>query len=294
MILRRDHHRGSRLKGPALRTASLLAGSVLYALGIVSFVRSAGLFPGGFSGFSLLVQELCTRYLGFTPPYSVLSITMNIIAAALCFRFIGKRFAVLSMSSVILTGILTDLLPTMTLATDPLLNCVFGGVVAGFAISLCLRGGASTGGTDFISIYVAEKQGKDAFNLILAGNVLMLSAAGFAFGWDRALYSMIYQYCSTQALHYLYQRYQHRTIWIVTEKPEEVYEIIRERTHHGATLFKGIGLYRNEPRSMLYSVVSGDDVRGVVRAIHEVDGNAFINTQRTDSLIGRFYRTPQR
>ena len=36
------------------------------------------------------------------------------------------------------------------------------------------------------------------------------------------------------------------------------------------------------------------DVRGVVRAIHEVDGNAFINTQRTDSLIGRFYRTPQR
>ena len=58
--------------------------------------------------------------------------------------------------------------------------------------------------------------------------------------------------------------------------------------------FKGIGLYRNEPRSMLYSVVSGDDVRGVVRAIHEVDGNAFINTQRTDSLIGRFYRTPQR
>ena len=84
MILRRDHHRGSRLKGPALRTASLLAGSVLYALGIVSFVRSAGLFPGGFSGFSLLVQELCTRYLGFTPPYSVLSITMNIIAAALC------------------------------------------------------------------------------------------------------------------------------------------------------------------------------------------------------------------
>ena len=44
---------------------------------------------------------------------------------------------------------------------------------------------------------------------------------------------------------------------------------------------------------MLYTVVSGDDVRRLIHEIRKVDPKAFINAQRTDSLIGRFYRKPQ-
>ena len=281
------------MKETAKRISFLIAGAVISALGLVSFVRSAGLFPGGFTGLSLLIQELCASYLGVTPPYSAISISMNLIAAALCFRFIGKRFAILSMTAVITTALLTDILPTMTLAGDPLLNSVFGGLINGFGVSLCLRAGASAGGTDFISIYLAEKSGKDAFNLILAGNVVMLTVAGAIFSWERALYSMIFQFCTTQALHALFQRYQHRTLWIVTEHPDEVYTIIRDYTHHSATLFKGTGLYQNQPRSMIYTVVSGDDIRRLMNGIRTVDPHAFINAQETDSLIGRFYRKPQ-
>ncbi len=275
------------------RALLILAGSVLYALVIVSFVRSAGLFPGGFTGLSLLIQETCQRYLGFRPPYSLFSLSLNFVAAALCFRYIGKRFALFSILAVTITSVLTDVLPTFTLAADPLLNSVFGGLVNGLASSLCLQADASTGGTDFISIYLAEKSGRDAFNIILAGNVIMLSAAGVLFGWERALYSMIFQFCTTQALHTLFRRYQHRTLWIVTDKPDEVYAIIRDVTHHGATLFNGTGLYMKQPRSMIYTVLSGDDIRRVVHDVREVDPHAFINTQRTDSLTGRFYRRPQ-
>ena len=197
------------------------------------------------------------------------------------------------MLSVAITSVLTDLIPTFAVASDPLLNSVFGGIVNGAAISLCLRADASTGGTDFISIYLAEKSGRDAFNIILAGNVVMLSIAGALFGWERALYSMVFQFCTTQTLHTLFHRYQHRTMWIVTDMPEEVYGIIRDDTHHAATLFQGTGLYKNEPRSMIYTVLSGDDVRRVVHDVRKVDPHAFINTQRTDSLTGRFYRRPQ-
>lgn len=275
------------------RLLLIVAGSVLSALCICSFVRSAGLFPGGFTGLSLLIQETCQRYLGFKPPYSLFSLSLNFIAAALCFRYIGKRFALFSMLAVTITSLLTDVLPTFTLATDPLLNSVFGGLLNGLATSLCLRADASTGGTDFISIYLAEKSGRDAFNIILAGNVIMLSAAGALFGWERALYSMIFQFCTTQALHTLFRRYQHRTLWIVTDRPDEVYAIIRDATHHGATLFQGTGLYLNQPRSMIYTVLSGDDIRRVVHDVRAADPHAFINTQRTDSLTGRFYRRPQ-
>ena len=275
------------------RLLLIVVGAVLYAVVIVTFVRPAGLFPGGFTGLSLLIQECCQRYLGFTPPYSLFSLSLNFIAAAVCFRYIGKRFALFSLLAVVISSVLADLLPPMQLAEDPLLNSVFGGLMNGLATSLCLRADASTGGTDFISIYLAEKSGRDAFNIILTGNVGMLSVAGLLFGWERALYSMIYQFCTTQALHTLFRRYQHRTLWIVTDKPNEVYAIIRDATHHGATLFKGTGLYRNEPRSMIYTVLSGDDIRRVVRDVRAADPHAFINTQRTDLLTGRFYRRPQ-
>ena len=275
------------------RLLLIATGSVIMALGIVSFVRTAGLFPGGFTGLSLLIQESCTRYLGFTPPYSLFSLSLNFVAAAVCFRYIGKRFALLSMLAVLISSVLTDVMPAFAFADDMLLCSVFGGLVNGLAISLCLRADASTGGTDFISIYLAEKSGRDAFNIILAGNVIMLSAAGVLFGWERALYSMIFQFCTTQALHTLFRRYQHRTLWIVTDKPNEVYAIIRDTTHHAATLFNGTGLYMNQPRSMIYTVLSGEDIRRVVRDVRQLDPHAFINIQRTDSLTGRFYRRPQ-
>ena len=275
------------------RLLLIVIGSTLYAVGLVCFARPAGLFPGGFTGLSLLVQESCQRYLGFTPPYSALSLTLNFIAAAVCFRYIGKRFALFSMLAVAITSVLTDLIPVYAFSADPLLCSVFGGLVNGLAISLCLRADASTGGTDFISIYLAEKSGRDAFNIILGGNVAMLAGAGLLFGWERALYSMIFQFCTTQALHALFRRYQHRTLWIVTDKPDDVYAIIRDSTHHGATLFQGTGLYRKEPRSMIYTVLSGDDIRRVVHDVRAADPHAFINAQRTDSLTGRFYRKPQ-
>ena len=275
------------------RALLIAAGATIGAVGIVCFARPAGLFPGGFTGLSLLIQESCQRFLGFTPPYSLFSLTLNFIAAAICFRYIGKHFAVLSMVAVAITSVLTDVMPAYAFSEDPLLCSVFGGLVNGLAISLCLQAGASAGGTDFISIYLAEKNGRDAFNLILCGNIVMLSAAGLVFGWGRALYSMIFQFCTTQALHTLFRRYQHRTLWIVTDKPDDVYAIIRDATHHGATLFSGKGLYRNEPRSMIYTVLSGDDIRRVVRDVRAVDPHAFINAQRTDSLTGRFYHRPQ-
>ena len=275
------------------RLSLIVVGAAIYAAGLVCFARPAGLFPGGFTGLSLLIQECCQRYLGFTPPYSLFNLTLNFVAAAVCFRYIGKRFALLSMLAVAISSVLTDLIPVYAFAQDPLLCSVFGGLVNGLAIALCLRADASTGGTDFISIYLAEKSGRDAYNIILCGNVVMLAAAGLLFGWERALYSMIFQFCTTQALHVLFKRYQHRTLWIVTDRPDRVYAVIRDTTHHGATLFQGTGLFRNEPRSMIYTVLSGDDIRRVVRDVRQVDPHAFINAQRTDSLTGRFYRKPQ-
>ena len=72
----------------------------------------------------------------------------------------------------------------------------------------------------------------------------------------------------------------------------EIYEKIKDTTNHGATLFRGTGLYNGEERDMIYSVISGDQVKQITRAAHEIDPHAFINILKTDQVAGNFYRRP--
>lgn len=280
------------LRKDAKRIALVVMGSALYAFNVNSFVHAAGMFPGGFSGTTLLLQEVFQRFIGLAIPYTAINLLLNGVPIYISFRFIGRKFTLLSCLAIVLTSLLTDLLPGVPITSDPILVSVFGGLLNGCAISLCLLAGATSGGTDFISIYLSEQHGKDSFNLILCYNVAMLSVAGLLFGWERALYSILFQYTSTQVLHTLYKRYQQQTLLIVTDKPKEVYDTIKQVTNHGATLFHGTGLYEHKDRSMVYSVVAADEVKRVISNVRSVDAHAFINSIKTNSLTGHFYRRP--
>ena len=274
------------------RVLMVVAGAAVMAWNINTFVHAAGLIPGGFTGLSLLLQECFQAFLGIYVPYTAINVVLNSIPAFISFKFIGKKFTLYSCLMIVLSGILTDVIPVYPLTDDVLLVCIFGGIINAFAISLCLFADATSGGTDFIAIFFSEKCGVDTWNYIFAGNVVVILIAGILFGWNEALYSIIFQFASTQTLHILYKRYQKQTLFIVTGHPDEVYEGIREITHHDATLFKGTGCYQNQERNMLYSVVGSDEIRKVVQVIKEIDKDAFINIMKTEQITGRFYKRP--
>ena len=247
--------------------------SVLMALNIKSFVRTGGLYPGGATGLSLLIQRGAQMYLGLALPYTVINVILNAIPIYIGFRFIGKKFTLYSCLCIVLTSVLTDVIPGIAITSDVLLISIFGGIINGFAISLCLLMGSTTGGTDFISIYLSEKKGMDAFNIILGLNAVILVAAGFMFGWDKALYSIIFQFASTQVLHALYKKYQQETFFIVTNQGEQVYQAISKATNHGATILDGEGPYEHTERQVVYSVVSSAESKKVRKAVKEADPN---------------------
>lgn len=269
-------------------------GAAMIAFVINSFVSTAGLFPGGFAGLTLLITRSADKFLGITIPYSLIYIPLNAVPIMIGIRHLGKRFTGLSVYVIVLSSILVDLLPQYAMTYDVLLLSVFGGLIDGAAVSLCLYVGACGGGTDFISIYAAEKRGIDAWNYILMANVVILSVAGLMFGWQKALYSIVYQFCVTQTVQALFNRYSAHTLIIITNMPEAVYNCIYTLTHHAATLYKGTGLYDNEKRSTIYSVVSSEEVDYVVKRIKEIDKHAFVNVLKTEQLLGSFYRHPNR
>lgn len=274
------------------RTAMILAASVIMAVNLKTFVRTGGLIPGGFNGLTRLLQEICQMLWDFEPPFTVINVTLNAIPIVVSFKFIGKKFTLYSCLMIVVSGLITDIIPSYAVTTDILLVAVFGGLFNALAITICLLAGATTGGTDFIAIFLSEKMDIDSWNYIFAGNIVILGIAGMLFGWEKALYSIIFQFTSTQVLHTLHRRYQKQTLLIVTKKPDEVYEAIKELTNHDATLIKGQGCYMKRECDILYSVVGRDEVRKVLNRVRETDPAAFVNMIRTESLSGRFYQRP--
>ncbi|MCM1124384.1 MAG: YitT family protein [Eubacterium sp.] len=280
------------LKKDGKRIVVICLASALMAINIKTFVSTGGLYPGGATGLTILIQSICKMFFHINIPYTPVNLLLNAVPIYIGFRFIGKKFTLYSCLSILVTSILTDIIPEIVVTYDILLISIFGGIISGFAISLCLSMNATTGGTDFISIYLSEKKGVDAWNFILAFNVVIIMIAGLLFGFDKALYSIIYQYASTQVLHMLYKRYQKQTLFIVTNQADAVCRAINAVSMHGATILSGEGSYEHQKRKVVYSVVSREESREVISAIKKADESAFVNALRTEELFGRFHYKP--
>ncbi len=224
------------------RLFAVILAALITAVNLNSFVHTGGLFPGGATGLTVLAQRIFHNYLHIEISYSLVNIILNSIPIYIGFRYIGKKFTLYSLLMILLTGVFVDIIPTFTITYDPVLISIFGGIINGAIMSLCLSVDATTGGTDFIAIFLSQKRGVDSFDLILYFNGVVLLIAGLLFGWDKALYSILYQYVSTQTLHLLFRNYQQQTLFIVTEKPREVCEKIYEISRHGATYWKAKAL----------------------------------------------------
>ncbi|MDR1389351.1 MAG: YitT family protein [Treponema sp.] len=281
----------------AKRLLLIVAGAVLMAFNLNTFVHAGGLLPGGFTGVTLLIMECLNRFGAVVIPFSPVLFLLNAVPAFIGFRSIGKWFSLYSCLVIVLTGLFTDFMPVMFIEAiqlhDTLLAAVFGGILNAGGISLCLHAGATSGGTDFIAIFISEKYQKDAWNYIFAGNLVILVIAACLFTLDIALYSIIFQFTTTIGLGIFYRGYQQMTLFVITAKGDDIYNYIREKTNHGATAFTGTGYYKKSDRVMLYSVVGANEVDSLVSGIKKIDSGAFINVIKTEQLGGHFYRRPR-
>lgn len=282
----------ARIKEFVKKIAVIFLSAGIMAVSIKIFSGTGGLYPGGVAGLSVLIQRSAEQFLHIRLPYTLINVLINLVPIYIGFRFIGRKFTIYSCLMIVLTSVLTDLLPAYVITYDILLITIFGGILYGAATGFCLLVNTSSGGTDFVSIYLSQKKGVDTFNIIFAINAVILLLAGLLFGWDKALYSIIFQYASTQVLHIMYKKYQQNTLLIITDKPAEVCSMIYGMTHHGATIVRGEGAYEHNERQIVYSIVSRAECKKVLDKVKNIDENSFVNVIKTERVEGYFYQMP--
>ena len=271
-----------------IKVILVLFGILCYSFGLKCFVYSANILPAGFTGVSLLMQKLIYSSSGLLIPVTIFNICWNIIPATLSYKFVGKRFTILSFIVLFLFNFIADSMPSIELTHDPFIAAIFGGILCGFGGSLWFRCGVSGGGTDFIAMTLSTKFHISAFSYIMAFNIVLIIIQGILFGWDYAFYSIIYQYVSTQAINLFYRHYEARTIFIITTKADEVAQAMIEKMGHSSTRFTGVGSYSKNEKTMLYTVVTQPEVRQITNIIKKCDPEAFINVMKSNEIQGNF------
>ena len=159
----------------------------LFSISINTFIYTGNFYPGGISGLSLLLIRLSNDYLKITIPYGVLYTLLNLPGTYLVFSRVGKKFTIFSIIHYGLVSVLTLIFPHVYLEYDVMLLSIFGGLISGIASWMTLNRNASSGGTDFIAIYLSDKLKRPIWSWIMFANVIMLLIAGSIYGLIIAL-----------------------------------------------------------------------------------------------------------
>lgn len=283
----------SNKKARALYTlvCVVLAGFFQAAI-IQVFMKPMNLLSSGFTGVAILIENITSTFFGFSFSTSLGMLALNIPVALFCSKTISKRFTIFSLIQVFCASFFLRVLKFGPLFDDPLLNIIFGGFSYGLMTVLALKGNASTGGTDFVALYISNKKGKSIWGQVFIFNACLIIIFGAMFGWEYAGYSILFQFISTKTIDSFYHRYERMTLQITTSKPDEVIAAYIKHYRHGLSRLDGYGGYSKSPMSILHTVVSSYEVSEVVELLREVDPHVIVNAFKTENFFGHFYLKP--
>ena len=268
----------------------VVVSAFIQALVIQMFIRPAELLSGGFTGIALL-WEMLAKKAGFSFPAQIGMLLINIPVGLFCARNISRRFTIYSFLNVFLASFFLQVLDFKPIFDEPMLDVIFGGFIGGMGSVIVLRGNASSGGTDFIALYVSNKTGRSIWNEVFIGNCVLYAVFGFLFGWMNAAYSILYSFVSTKTVSAFHHRYDRVTLQITTMKAKEIIKVYTEYCPHGISCATVVGGYSGKEMYLLHTVLSSYEEQEAIRLIRKTDPNVIINVLKTTEFYGK-YVTP--
>ncbi|MDE3838187.1 hypothetical protein C0966_02150 [Bacillus methanolicus] len=270
------------------KTFVVLFGALLNAIAMNFFLIPANVYASGFAGVAQLVSNIVGKYTPFTISTGILLFLLNIPVTILGWKKVGKSFTLFSFISVLSMSFFLEVIPVNQLSTDILLNAVFGGVIAAVGVGITLKWGASTGGLDIVAMVLSRQKDRPVGIYFFTLNAIIIITAGYLYGWEKALYTLVTLYASTRVIDAIHTRHEKLTAMIITKKPDELKKAIHEKLVRGITRVPAKGAYTNENKEMMIIVITRYELFDLERIIKEVDPNAFTNIVQTTEILGFF------
>ncbi len=264
----------------------VLAGAIIYAVGICCFLNPANIAPGGASGISIITNHL------FGLPIGTVSILINIPILYAGYRklsgkLIFKTVIALIVTSFIIDFIITPLFPVYT--GDRLLGSVFGGVLLGIGLGIIFSAGYTTGGTDILSMLLRLKfpHLRIGIAILIIDCFVLLASVLFFHDIEAGLYGVISLFASGKLVDFMvYSGDSSRLTFIITSKEKEVIEQINKRIDRGVTIINAEGGFTRENKKIVLCAVRHREFSALKEAVFDADSKAFFTSAVSDGIYG--------
>ena len=286
-------------------------GSAVFAVGDVMFVNPYHLAPGGVYGLANVFNALWGWKI------SLAGICMDIPLLIIGTIILGPRFGVKTIVSVVLIPIFTYILETtwgyapliydgvfanegtstmlsfidngkeVFFSPDFFLNTIVSGIVYGVAIGLIFRAGATSGGSDIISMII-HKYTKISLGTLVIIVDSLISLTTLVIGNIRLpIYSILLIYIEGKIIDVIVEGVStFKTVFIITDKIDLVKDYILNDLKRGGTCFPGVGLYQGHERKMIYVTLDRGDLVKLKSNLRHLDPNAFVNVIESSEIMG--------
>jgi uncharacterized membrane-anchored protein YitT (DUF2179 family) len=280
----------------------IVLGAFILALGYVYFISPHKIVPGGVYGIAIVVHYLTAGVFSFWPngiPIGLFGLLLNIPLTYAGIKILGPKFGVKTIIGFILASGFMDgityLRPDglVPLVDDVLLSCVFGGVLIGFGLGLIFKSRATSGGSDIIAMILAKYSNIQLGQLLIYVDsvIVLLGLAAFQ-DWKIPLYSWIVIYITGKAIDLTLEGGNyHKALFIISKEHEKIKNKILIDLERGGTYFNGRGMYTDDTKQIIYTVVSRRELAILEQYIHSIDPDAFITVMDTREILGEGFHS---
>ncbi len=260
----------------------VLLGSVITAVGLQFFLLPNHLLDGGVTGISIISAKLSGLPLG------LFLIVLNIPFVFLGYKKFGKAFACYSILGIITLALLTLVHVPHGFTDVPILAAVFGGAVVGIGVGVVVRYGGIIDGADTIAVLIDRETIFSVSEAIMTINGIIITLAGFVFGWEQALYSLIAYFVAHKAIDVTVEGLdESRCVWVVSMNVRAIGKSINELIEEPVTYVKESNPDDREPHGVMLAVITRLEEQKIKTAIRAIDPMAYIVMTSAHEVVGR-------
>lgn len=268
----------------------LTVGSVVMSSSLVLFLGPAKIVPGGVSGLAILIYNI------FKIPMGITMLVLNIPVFIMGLKLLGAKFGPRTFFSFTVVSLATDFmdkyLQLKPATDDPFLAAVFGGVVIGAGLGIVFRAKGTTGGSDIVGQVINKYSNMSVGTGIMIIDFFIITISGLVFqNINLALYGFISLYITTRVIDIMIDGLDYaRAFYIISDKYEEIIELINKKMDRGGTMLHGEGIYTGADRKVIFAVVTRKEVAKLRQLVVTIDPNAFVIISNIHEVLGNGFR----
>ena len=279
----------------AVRDALLIvAGSIVFAIGVDVFEVPYGLAAGGVTGLAMVFSAVAETF-GVVLPVGLQTIVINALLMVLVVRSGNRGYIARTVAGIVACGFFTDalvpFLPAVGSEGDLLLCALWGGVVTGLGLGLVFRTGGNTGGTDIVAQVVARRTSLPVGTSVIIVDGVVIALSATVFSVEQALYAAVAMFICGKVIDAVVDGPRAaRAAYIISEKHDKIAHEILHTLDRGCTELEARGMWSGEERPVLFCVLSRSETVWLKQTVASCDPNAIVVISEVHEVFGEGFR----